>query len=331
MISLTPRARQRDRSPWTRERLEKERAIAIGASIDTSSAASYSSALNSYITFCRIHEFPVEPTFDTFSFYIVFMCHHIKPKSVDSYLSGICNQLEPFFPKVREIRRHRLVAKTLQGCKKLRGCATSRKRPLTRSELGSLAPRYTVPGTNHDDLLFFSILLTGFHGLLRLGELTWPDRRDLQDYRKVIMRNSVTMNDTGYEFYLPGHKGDRFFEGNRVVIRGTNTTDNPLLPFRTYLASSDHLQPYRSELWLRQNGTVPTRAWFMRRLHSHFTDDVGGHSMRAGGATALAEARIPPDLIQAIGRWSSDAFRIYIRQHPVLLAALLYSHPFQRP
>jgi hypothetical protein len=127
MISLTPRARQRDRSPWTRERLEKERAIAIGASIDTSSAASYSSALNSYITFCHIHEFPVEPTFDTFSFYIVFMCHHIKPKSVDSYLSGICNQLEPFFPKVREIRRHRLVAKTLQGCKKLRGCATSRK------------------------------------------------------------------------------------------------------------------------------------------------------------------------------------------------------------
>jgi hypothetical protein len=175
MISLTPRARQCDHSPWTHERLEKERAIAIGALIDTSSAASYSSALNSYITFCRIHKFPIEPTLDTFSFYIVFMCHHIKPKSVDSYLSGICNQLEPFFPKVHEIRQHHLVTKTLQGCKKLCGCATSHKQPLTHLELGSLAPHYTVPGTNHNDLLFFSILLTGFHRLLRLGELTWPD------------------------------------------------------------------------------------------------------------------------------------------------------------
>ena len=231
MISLTPRARQPDRLPWTRERLEKERAIAIGASIDASSVASYSSALNSYVNFCRIHEFPVDPTPDTLSFYTVFMCHHIKPKSVESYLSGICSQLEPFFPKVLEIRRHRLVTKTLQGCKKLRGCATSRKRPLTRSELGVLSPRYNVPGTPHDDLLFFSILLTGFHGLMRLGELTWPDRKDLHDYRKIIMRNSVHVNSESYEFYLPGHKGDRFFEGNRVIIRGTNTADDPLLPF----------------------------------------------------------------------------------------------------
>ncbi len=49
--------------------------------------------------------------------------------------------------------------------------------------------------------------------------------------------------------------------------------------------------------------------------------------MRAGGATALAEAGVSLALIQAIGRWSSDAFKIYIRHHPVLLAALLYSRP----
>ena len=107
--------------------------------------------------------------------------------------------------------------------------------------------------------------------------------------------------------------------------------DDPLLPFRAYLTSRDRLHPYRPELWLRQDGTIPTRAWFIRRLRLHFSSDVGGHSMRAGGATALAEAGIPPELIQAIGRWSSEAFRIYIRQHPVLLATLLYSHPFRPP
>ena len=35
---------------------------------------------------------------------------------------------------------------------------------------------------------------------------------------------------------------------------------------------------------------------------NNFPDNVGGHSMQAGGATALAEARLPPNIIQAIGR-----------------------------
>jgi hypothetical protein len=79
-------------------------------------------------------------------------------------------------------------------------------------------------------------------------------------------------------------------------------------------------------LWLREDGSVPTRGWFIRHLRTHFSDDVAGHSLRAGGATALAEAGIPPHIIQAIGRWASAAFQIYIRQHPVLLAALLFGH-----
>lgn len=46
--------------------------------------------------------------------------------------------------------------------------------------------------------------------------------------------------------------------------------------------------------------------------------------MRAGGATSLAENSVPPNLIQAIGRWASSAFQIYIRKNPVLLQALLF-------
>ena len=38
---------------------------------------------------------------------------------------------------------------------------------------------------SHDDLLFFVILLMGFHVLMVLGELVWPDKKDLQDFQKV--------------------------------------------------------------------------------------------------------------------------------------------------
>ena len=233
----------------------------FGSAIDPSSLSSYSSALNSYITFCRAHQFPIDPTPETLSFYTVYMCHHIKPKSVDNYLSGISNQLEPFFPNVRSHRRHLLVTRTLKGCKKLRPSPVSRKRPITRTELGSLRHHYLQPSlTTHDDKLFFALLLTGFHVLLRLSELVWPDNKSLQDYRKVILRHTTHIHDKSFDFHVPGHKGDRFFEGNQVVIQRTNTNDDPFPPFVTYLVSRDRLFPFQPELWLRSDGSIPTRA-----------------------------------------------------------------------
>jgi hypothetical protein len=249
------------------------------------------------------------------------MCHHIKPTSVKSYLSGICNQLETFYPSIREIRTHKIVTKTLTGCTKLRASATSRKRPLTREELITVQLKFTQP--SHDDNLFLAILFTSFHGLMRLGENTWPDKRALQDYRKVIMRSTVTSSDRSFGFLLPSHKADRLFEGNHILIHATNAGDDPVHIFSTYLHSRDLLFPMNPELWFRSDGSIPTRRWFMQRLTLLFPDNVGGHSLRAGGATSYALAGIPPHLIQAMGRWSSDAFQIYIRQHPALLASLL--------
>src|SRR5882724_5086451 len=37
------------------------------------------------------------------------MAHHIDPRSVTSYLSGICNTLEPYYPTVRSVRNSALV------------------------------------------------------------------------------------------------------------------------------------------------------------------------------------------------------------------------------
>jgi hypothetical protein len=62
-------------------------------------------------------------------------------------------------------------------------------------------------------------------------------------------------------------------------------------------------------------------------LHSFFSHDVAGHSLRAGGATWLAMSGVSVDLIQAIGRWTSSSFKIYIKTHPVLLTAIHFPTP----
>ena len=326
MITSHVKSRQPVRVAWSRDRLLRERAIALGLAIDTSTLNCYGSALNSYLSFVRLHNLPVEPTPDTLSFFVVFMSHQIEPRSVSSYLSGICQQLEPFFENVRQSRHSPLVDKTMKGCLRLFSSPTTRKRALTLEDL-LLVLSALAHSNAHDDLLFKAILLTGFFALLRLGELTFPNSKKLRNWRKVTKRSSVIVTPDQYEFHLPSHKADQFFEGNRIIVKQKQYSNiDPLVCFIEYLASRDSAFPLQSPLWLTSKGTVPTRDFFISRLNRFFENDVAGQSMRAGGATSLVEHGVPPSLIQLIGRWSSDAFLIYIRKSPILIQALLYSN-----
>jgi hypothetical protein len=321
MIIGNRKTRQPIRVVWSRERLFHERALALGHVIDKSTLSNYSSALNSYLHFVTSHGFPVDPTPDTLSLYTVYMCHHINPRSVNTYLSGISQQLEANFPAVKEARNSSLVRRTLRGCMRMKGVATVRKRALTIDDLKLVIDRYHM-SSHHDDLLFLAMLMTGFYGLLRLGEMTFPDDASLRNWRKVTRRNSVKVAATHYEFLLPGHKADRFFEGNKIIIPSRRFGLQPLQYFSKYLTSRDALHPVASPLWLTEAGSIPTRSFFLSRLRLFFTKDVAG---QAGGATALAEHGFSPYIIQASGRWASEAFLVYIRKNPALIQGFLHN------
>jgi hypothetical protein len=323
-MSLSPfPARQPIRSPWPREKLVRERAIAISHALDLSTQRNYGSACNSYLAFVRNHGFPVEPTPDTLSFFVVYMCHHISPRSVSTYLSGLVSQLQPFFPDIKAARHSRVVRQTLQGCHKMLAQPTKRKRALMPSDV-HLVLRHYETSTLHDDLLFLTLFLTAFFALMRLGELVFSDDRFVHDWKKISRRSSVRFLDDSYSFILPAHKADRLFDGSRVLVCGDKFSFPSLFHFRRYLSSRDTLFPLASPLWLTSDGSVPTRSFFIRRLRSFFPSDIAGQSLRAGGATMLADLGVSPHIIQAAGRWSSEAFRIYIRKNPFLLHNLLF-------
>ena len=322
-------ARQPVRQPWPHEKLVRERALALSNALDLSTQKNYGSACNSYLSFIRDHDLPIDPTADTLSFYVVYMCHHIGPRSVATYLSGIVSQLQPYYPGVRDARHSRIVKRTLKGCHKMRAKPITRKRALTLSEVNMILSHFRG-STSHDDLLFVSMFLSGFFALLRLGEITFPDDLTIRDWRKVVRRSSVQLHPNYYEFLLPAHKADGLFEGNRVIVSGEQFQCPSAPHFRSYLQSRDLHFPLASPLWLTSTGLVPTRSFFLTRLRHFFPSDVAGQSLRAGGATMLAEKGVAPHIIQAAGRWSSDTFRIYVRKQPFLLQGLLFadlSHP----
>src|ERR1700678_1766930 len=243
-MEVSPTSNQPHREAWT-----NERSISLGYSLDASTYGTYTSALNSYLTFCNIHHLPVDPTPDTLRFYIVFLSSHINPKSVNSYLSGICRQLEPFFPDVRINRKTVLVTRTMAGCMCRFGTPVKRKAPLSRSNLEFIISHIGL-APSHDDSLFLAQLLTGFYGLLRLGELVFSDKFVLRNYRKISLRHTVHLLHHQYSFFLPSHKADRTFEGNTVLIQKLPCTSAPYIHFVTYLSSRDRLYPLNPELWL---------------------------------------------------------------------------------
>lgn len=52
--------------------------------------------------------------------------------------------------------------------------------------------------------------------------------------------------------------------------------------------------------------------------------------MRAGGASAMAQAGLEMEIIQDTGRWSSEAFKSYVRDHPMLRIRARMDNPLSR-
>ena len=186
------------------------------------------------------------------------------------------------------------------GAKQYHGTPTKHKSPLTVAHLLNIA-NDLASSTLHNDLLFNALLNTGFAGLLQLGELAWPDKVALRDYKKVSMCYSIEWAPNTYSFWLPTHKADTTFEGNRIVIKKIIGAPDPHLIMARYLKSRDALFTFHPQLWLTATGSIPICLWFIKCLRHYFSTQIAGQSLRAGGATAMAEAGAEPQLIKGAG------------------------------
>ena len=187
------------------------------------------------------------------------MSHYIEPRSVRSYLAGIVCELEPSHPSVRQNRYSPLVVRTLKGSMRCFSNPVQQKSPLTRDDLRHVYNHLPRPLT-HDNLLFLTMLLVGFFGLLRLGELVQPDTSSLRSASKISWRHDVCLDSTSFSFIIPQSKTDAMFEGDQVVIQKSTTAPDLFAVFRKYLRSRDSLFPLFPQLWLRSDGSVPSRS-----------------------------------------------------------------------
>ena len=285
--------------------------------LEKSTVGGYSTGMRHYAQFCRIHHLSLDPTPQTLSQYIAFSSLSIA--SGPKYLTGARHFLHDLYPDFDDNRASPTVQATIRGSKKVRADPVHRKQPIRIEHLLSFVAVARATG-KFDDLLFATIMSCCFYGCHRSGELVLKTTKNV-DWRKIIKRSSLHFSP-GYAGYrLPYHKTDPFFRGTDILFSSQDSAD-PITLLQEFVLRRDKVHGAQRALFLREDGSHPTRAWFDAKLFSFVDRSFGGHSPRASGATFYASLGLSESIIMALGRWSSEAWKIYIRDNPCVRAAL---------
>ena len=284
--------------------------------IEISTVKGYATGARDYISFCLKFSLPLTPTPQTLARYIAYTSKYIA--SAPKYLTGARHFLKEIYPEFDTNRAHPLVQSTIRGSKKIRADPIRRKQPLRLSHLEAFEHIAHTTRT-YDDLLFATLLSCCFYGCHRSGELVWKNDRDQWDWRKVIKRASLSFPNNRMQYRLPYHKGDPFYHGTDILFTHHDSAD-PIALMHDYITQRDRLHGARPALFIRADSSIPTRSWFDRKFFTILDRDFGGHSPRVGAATYYASLGLAESIIQALGRWSLQAWKIYIHNNPTIRA-----------
>jgi hypothetical protein len=135
-------------------------------------------------------------------------------------------------------------------------------------------------------------------------------------------------------FTVPSAKNDKFGTGHRFTYE-TLRTDDTVSAFdiaRDMFKFAKRARPRGADPFLSIDGRTQIKYdKFSATLKRMVTiqgfdpEKFSTHSLRIGGATALAAAGVPDSTIQTLGRWKSLAFLEYIRTSIATLQRALLS------
>lgn len=209
-----------------------------------------------------------------------------------------------------------LVKKSLQGYHNDKKTRDSRL-PITPHILRRLLD--SLPFINPSffiQTMLKAMYLVAFHAFLRVGEFTTSSSS---------LSNNLLISDVkfsysgcrleGFELQMSNYK---HCKGDTKVlfVRANSSSYCPALALKEYLKLR---QTSTGPLFGYMDGTSVSRTYFSSQLKLSLnwagldSSRYKGHSFRIGAASAAAQQGVSEEKIKLMGRWSSDAFKKYIR------------------
>ena len=282
----------------------------ISDGLTTNSRKVYSHAIVKFCNFCELYQF--NPFHVDELLILRFITHlagaNYSPSTVRVYLSGIRAWLLNMGsqPPLLYTPRVKWAIRALERSTP----PPIRVKPFTLSMFWAIAP-FVSP--TFDNIVLFSAMLMGYFGCMRSSEYTFAPGSG-----PPLMPTHLRFVDS-----VPPHvvvavqSSKTAAHGFQAVIGCTGTKICAVCWLRVMLITRS--LPPSLPLFSLENGTPVSRAMlaqFMQgAIRAAGLDPTGysTHSLRAGAATDAAGLGFSEAQIQSLGRWRSQAYKLYIR------------------
>lgn len=314
--------------------------------VTASTRNTYEHAMNSYIN-CFLDHGTTAPFPATQTSLCAWMAwaatrttRPLAASSLRTYLSSLVS-LHTEFGYADLLDDKPLVYRCFTGIKKTKGIATKIQRlPITTELLAKLKP---MLNDSFACKLWFAAATAATYGLLRMGEFTIQQDNSnafrlitlaqLQlhtDNSKLLPLTTVVTSATQQHRSAVNHYSLTLRTSKTDPFRKTVTIHiaNPIAvkAMVTYLRAHPAIHQPQSPLFVMSNAnpTATNRLAALDRTNMISAtraiiarlglneQHYNGHSFRKGGATSMAKAGIPDSVIQLVGRWSSDCYKLYV-------------------
>lgn len=296
------------------EKLEKPLNDIFGNILSRSSQRTYKRALTHFRDFTNEHGFsPIPPICS--SKLILFIAYLRNKEFVASTISTYVSAIG-FIHKINHLPDPTdsfLVQKVLHSIHKNKD--TDTRLPITSTKLIQLvnAIKHTL-SIEYDRLLITAMFTLAYHALLRIGEMTVSNNNT----DNVIKMNQILVTEGNILINFVNFKhsnGKRFC---LEILKDKNETICAVLAIKNYLKKRNKCP---GPLFLNASGQPVCRKYFQNAFNNAlnfcgFSSTVHKpHSFRIGFATDACIKGMSSEKIKLLGRWKSDAFKLYIRQY----------------
>ena len=288
----------------------------LQSSLAIRTSNTYRSAWSSYSRFCvscHVSSLPLDQT--VLLHYSTSLARRLAYATIKVYLSGV-----QYYSNIQgyqiQISHMTQLYYLLRGVRRVQGNSRRRPRrpPITVPSLYRILSYIQSQEINiADKLLYRSVVTLAFFGMLRSAEYTCCSTHTyIPEDTLLVSDVTIGPNVQSAIIVIKASKTDPFKVGTRIRIAVTNSQLCPVTSLFNFINVHPNVH---GPLFTFCNGTFLTR-----QLMSAFVQQalpnivhVNTHSFRIGGATAAASAGISDSQIQILGRWSSDAYRRYLR------------------
>ena len=215
--------------------------------------------------------------------------------------------------------------RVVRGIKRAQGSSSCSRLPITDGLMMVIFKSLDLSVPDH--CMFWAACNLGYFGFLRSAEFTVPNLASFSSTLHLCVQDIAVdsaIDPSCLRINIKASKTDTFRKDCFIHIRKGRF---PLCALQAVLQYLSLRGSSGGPFFLLQDGRPLSRAlltsWIRQiMVAAGIPGNFSSHSFRIGASTIAARNGFPDHLIQLLGRWTSNAFQLYIRTPSEALAGL---------